>query len=85
MKADAPTLKILIALGGWDLGENKLDYVLSEKNDVSKIFLNNVVEFLENHGFNGIHLDLTYASKPGFRWNADKILALATVGGHILS
>lgn len=53
MKATYPTLKTLIAVGGWTFDQSRFVYVSSTEARRTA-FASSVVTFLETHGFDGI-------------------------------
>lgn len=60
-----PKLKILLAFGGWNFNKPGLgtEHIFSSmaKNAANrKVFINSVLEFLEEHGFDGIDFDWEY-------------------------
>nr|CAH7750123.1 unnamed protein product [Callosobruchus chinensis] len=71
LKKQNPSLKTLIAIGGWNEGATTYSHVLSDPK-LRTAFVKNAVEFVKMHGFNGLDIDIEY---PGQRGGAasDKI------------
>lgn len=51
-----PQLKVMIALGGWELDVEQQARLHSDPENI-KTFVNSVDNFLSRHGFDGIHFD----------------------------
>jgi len=66
LKGKTPELKILISVGGWT-GDTKEFYMMAEKPENRKIFINSVLEFIDLTKVDGIDLDWEF---PGFDWVA---------------
>ena len=63
LKLRNPNLKLLVALGGWtDSRFSKYSELLADPSKRTT-FVNNAVEFLKTHGFDGLDLDYEY---PGY-------------------
>lgn len=59
-----PSLKVTIAIGGWNQGSEKYSEMAKDAS-TRKIFVHSVVEFLQEHGFDGLDLDWEYPAKRG--------------------
>ncbi|GJQ78436.1 hypothetical protein Trydic_g11555 [Trypoxylus dichotomus] len=64
LKAHYPHLKVTIAIGGWQDGSIKYSRMAANATKRSR-FVNNTVDFLKKHDFDGIDLDWSYPSKRG--------------------
>ena len=84
LKAAKPTLVVLLAIGGWDLVSHKLLPILESENKFDA-FKRNVITFLRLYGFDGLHLDLTLATKPNFDWDIELVEKLVEASGRLLS
>ena len=62
----------MIAIGGWSEGAKKYSD-MAANSDSRKVFVESVVDFLVQHGFDGLDLDWEYPgdTERGGRW-ADK-------------
>ncbi|EDW32817.1 GL10147 [Drosophila persimilis] len=67
LKLKNPTLKTLAAIGGWNEGSKKFSIVAADAEKRAR-FVNDVVHFLQRHGFDGLDLDWEY---PGQRHSLD--------------
>ena len=52
MKKQNPTLKVMLAIGGWNEGGKKYS-ALAKTPESRKKFIESVVDFLSSHGFDG--------------------------------
>lgn len=60
----SPTTKTLVAIGGWNEGSAKYSQVVS--NDALRHkFVNNVVQFVKKHKFDGFDVDWEYPNQRG--------------------
>lgn len=71
LKEKNPSLKTIIAIGGWNEGSEK--YSAMASNEASRnTFVDSVVHFLEKHNFDGLDLDWEYPSTRGGDMANDK-------------
>lgn len=63
LKSSNPSLKVTIAVGGWNHGSGKFSDMVTDASLRSK-FVRTSVEFLQRNGFDGLDLDWEY---PGSR------------------
>ncbi|EDW04732.1 GH12757 [Drosophila grimshawi] len=63
LKLKNPTLKTLVAVGGWNEGSQHFSIVASDAEKRAR-FIEQTVQFIQRHGFDGIDLDWEY---PGQR------------------
>lgn len=71
LKTKNPSLKVLVAIGGWNEGSLKYSNVVNNPT-IRTAFVNNIVKFTKQYGFDGFDLDWEY---PGDRGGAavDKV------------
>jgi chitinase len=63
LKAQNPSLKILISVGGWLWSGGFSDAVLTEQS--RKIFIDSVISFIEKYNLDGLDIDWEYPGMPG--------------------
>lgn len=59
LKAQNPSLKVMIGLGGWNEGGRKYSRMVSSSESRQK-FVKSVVKFLDEHHFDGLDFDWEY-------------------------
>ena len=65
LRNSKPTLKLLIAIGGWtDSRTNKYSTLLASPTKRAK-FVTEVVKFINDYGFDGLDLDYEYPNYDG--------------------
>ncbi|KAH8372865.1 hypothetical protein KR009_007002 [Drosophila setifemur] len=72
LKLKNPTLKTLVAVGGWNEGSKRFSLVASDPAKRS-LFVDDVVKFMQRHGFDGLDLDWEYPSQRHSLDNADRL------------
>ncbi|XP_034479846.1 acidic mammalian chitinase [Drosophila innubila] len=63
LKLKNPTLKTLVAVGGWNEGSKRFSIVANDAEKRS-LFIEQIIQFIQRHGFDGVDLDWEY---PGQR------------------
>ncbi|KAH8314347.1 chitinase-3-like protein 1 [Drosophila kikkawai] len=71
LKLKNPTLKTLMAVGGWNEGSKKFSIVASDP-EKRAVFVDDVVKFLQRHGFDGLDLDWEYPGQRHSLANEDR-------------
>ncbi|KAG8182777.1 hypothetical protein JTE90_018651, partial [Oedothorax gibbosus] len=66
LKKKNPNLKTLIAIGGWDMTSKPFSIMASDRTNRT-IFIESVLLFLKQHGFNGLDLDWEWPVTNGGR------------------
>lgn len=66
LKTQKPSLKVLVAIGGWNEGSLKYSNVVNNPT-TRTAFVKNIVKFTKDYGFDGFDLDWEY---PGDRGGA---------------
>ena len=59
LKEQNPDLKVMIAIGGWNEGVKRYSKMASTKANRAE-FVESVVEFIKEHGFDGLDVDWEY-------------------------
>lgn len=70
LKLKNPTLKTLVAVGGWNEGSKKFSLVASDPAKRSR-FIDDTVRFIQRHGFDGLDLDWEYPGQRHSQENDD--------------
>lgn len=70
LKKDNPNLKTLISVGGWNWSGKFSDVALSEASRTK--FARSCVEFITEHGFDGVDLDWEYPVGGGLETNKNR-------------
>jgi chitinase len=53
LRLSNPNLKILLAVGGWNMGSTEFSIMANDDN-LRRKFVTTSVQFLKKHGFNGL-------------------------------
>ncbi|KAL3875958.1 hypothetical protein ACJMK2_033853 [Sinanodonta woodiana] len=64
LKTKNPALKILVSLGGWEMGSVKFHKTVESHENMKK-FAQNAMAFLRTHNFDGLDLDWEYPAARG--------------------
>ncbi|MBR5486169.1 MAG: glycoside hydrolase family 18 protein, partial [Oscillospiraceae bacterium] len=70
LKRKHPHLKTLISIGGWGFSGNFSDAAATEKN--RRIFAQSCVDFIVEHGFDGVDLDWEFPVSGGLSTNKNR-------------
>ncbi len=73
LKKQNSNLKILLAIGGWNLGSGIFS-IMVHNDTLRRVFVNNTVEFLLEHNFDGLDLDWEYPGSRNGSQSSDKKL-----------
>ncbi|KAI8036931.1 chitinase-3-like protein 1 [Drosophila gunungcola] len=71
LKLKNPVLKTLVAVGGWNEGSKRFSIVAGDPVKRAK-FVDDVVRFLQRHGFDGLDLDWEYPDQRHSLQNEDR-------------
>lgn len=64
MKRLNPNLKVLAVVGGWNEGSTKYSAMAGDANK-RQVFIQSTLEFILEHGFDGLDLDWEYPGQRG--------------------
>lgn len=64
LKKQNPTLKVLLAIGGWSEGSTKYSNMAASAAN-RKVFINSIVPFLQSQNFDGLDFDWEYPTERG--------------------
>lgn len=76
LKNKKPSLKVLIAIGGWNEGSEKFSNVVNSPS-TRAAFVNNIVTFTKKYGFDGFDLDWEYPTQREGA-DADRVILINT-------
>ncbi|KAI8128837.1 putative chitinase 10 [Lucilia cuprina] len=71
LKLRNPTLKTMLAVGGWNEGSKKFSIVAADPAKRAR-FVQSVVQFIQRHGFDGLDLDWEYPNQRHKLSNNDR-------------
>nr|ARA90555.1 chitinase-like protein [Chrysomya megacephala] len=71
LKLKNPTLKTMVAVGGWNEGSKKFSIVAADPGKRAR-FVQSVVQFIQRHGFDGLDLDWEYPNQRHKLTNNDR-------------
>lgn len=57
-----PKLKVLAVVGGWNEGSQKYSALAADANK-RKLFISSALEFIKDHGFDGLDVDWEYPAQ----------------------
>ena len=59
-KAHATNVKVLIAVGGWNNGDDSAFRSLAANSSYRNTFINNLLNFVDQYGLDGVDIDWEY-------------------------
>lgn len=66
LKSKNPSLKTLLAIGGWNVGSTVFSDMTSSAS-TRKVFIESAIGFIREYGFDGIDIDWEYPTRRGGR------------------
>ncbi|XP_076438091.1 chitotriosidase-1-like [Babylonia areolata] len=64
LKRERPSMKVLLAVGGWSMGSEEFTKTVSSEENIHAMALN-AVEYLHRYGFDGLDIDWEYPGDRG--------------------
>ena len=80
LKRVNPSLKVILSVGGWNMGSAPFNYV-SDSGARRNVFAVNALAFLNKYGFDGLDLDWEYpdAAHKKKHWQLLKVIGVRDV------
>ena len=64
LKKQKPSLKVILSVGGWNLGSQPFASVVAS-NETRKHFVTHAIEYLRKRNFDGLDIDWEYPADRG--------------------